>query len=221
LLAVLLERVRPSRLLQELVVATTLRREDDPVADLCQRLGVACFRGSEEDCLDRCYQAAVRHGAEVVVRLTGDNPLVEAEFVDEIVAEFLAADPPLDYADTTASRTFPLGLSVEVCTAAALAQAWREDADPRWREHVTPFLYRHPERFRIRHLAGAADGAALRWTVDTPEDLAAVRRVFAHFGRARFGWREAAAAQAQHPEWTALNAHVPQRRIEHPAEAPR
>ena len=211
MLHLIVERVRGSRALSELVIATTTDSRDDAIGRLAGELGVGCFRGSEEDCLDRYYQAARQSRADVVVRLTGDNPLVDGDFVDWVVGRYRAADPACDYADTSISKTFPLGLSVEVFSFEALATAWREDDNPAWREHVTPFIYRQPHRFRTLHLASPEDFSRIRATVDTPEDLIVMRHVYEHFGNRPFSWRDAVALLQSRPEWLSLNRAVPQK----------
>ena len=128
--------------------------------------------------------------ADVVVRLTADNPLIDAGFLDWAVSEHLAGMPSYDYVDTVHSKTFPLGMSVEVMGFAALETAWNEDTNKAWREHCTPFIYYHPERFRLRHLSAPDNYSHMRWTVDTPEDLAFVRQIYGHFGHVHFNWRD-------------------------------
>ncbi len=204
-------RTRTCPLLAEVVVATTTSAKDDPIVAHCKDRGYAWFRGSEEDVLDRYYQAAGQFGADVVVRLTADNPLVDTDFVDLALGAYRAADPPCDY--LASSDRFPVGLSAEVFSFAALAAAWREDTSPPGREHVTPFLYRQPGRFRIGELASPQDYSHLRCTVDTPEDLALMRRIFDHFNHDRFSWHDALSVLERHPEWAALNRHVEQKQV--------
>ena len=211
MLALIIKRVLPARYIAQLVVATTQLPQDDTIEALMNDLGIPCFRGAEEDCLDRYYQAARQFEAEIVVRLTGDNPLVDSVFVDWVVRQYLSADPPYDYVDSTLSKTFPVGLSVEVFSFEALAIAWREDTNTWWRKHVTPFIHRHPNRFHVLHLVNPQDYSHMRWTVDTPEDLAFVRCIYDHFGHDRFSWREVLAVLEQHPGWLEINQHVQQR----------
>jgi len=210
LLALIIKRILSSRRLGTLVVATTTETRDDAVADLMSELGVNCFRGDPEDCLDRYYKAATEYEAEVVVRLTGDNPLIDHQFLDWVVNAFLTTEPQSDYL-ITSSSSFPLGLSVEVFSFSELEVAWQETLDPALRAHVTPYLRRHPERFQITNLTGPGDYSQMRWTVDTPEDLKFVRALYDHFGHDHFSWREAIAAVEDHPEWIEINQHVRQR----------
>lgn len=211
MLQVLMERVRPAQIVDHWIIATTQLAADECIAELSRQLGIECFRGSENDCLDRYYQAALQANAHTVVRLTGDNPLMDGSFVDWSVSQFLNADPPLDYTESSTSKTFPLGLSLEVFSFDALRSAWKEDPSPDSREHVCPFIYEHPERFRTGKLRGPYDYSHMRWTVDTEADLEFARTVFESFGRTDFSWLDAAQRIEQHPEWLEINRHVVQR----------
>ena len=212
LIGVLLERVRGSAAVEEWVVATSVDSRDDPLARAVERLGVRVSRGSEDDVLDRFYRAAEQLHPRIVLRLTGDNPLLDGAFVDMVARRF--SEQPCDYAETTQSKTYPLGLSVEIMTFEALSQAWSEDSSLQGREHVTPFLYRNSQRFRVVHLTGQREYSPVRCTVDTPADLEFIRQLFSHFGRTTFSWQEAVEAARQHPEWSQINRHVEQRKVD-------
>ena len=172
-----IERLRPCATLDRLIVATSDDSSDDPLAEHLAGMGVEVFRGSLHDVLDRYVGAARACGARgVIVRLTADCPLADPEVIDDCVR--LRAERDVDYASNGLRRTYPRGLDVEAFTLAALLAAHREASDPYEREHVTPFLYRHPERFSRADLVQAHDDSRLRWTVDTPEDFAFVERVY-------------------------------------------
>jgi spore coat polysaccharide biosynthesis protein SpsF len=206
MLAVLLDRVRGAKNVDEFVVATTDRPHDAAVLELAVAEGFACYRGSEPDVLDRFYQAAKLHHADLIVRLTGDNPLMDAELVDWMVDQFRNKAPAIDYAAISHDHGFPPGIGGEIFTMSALEQSWEEATDPGRREHVTSFIYEQPGRFRCAKLACETDFSGVRATVDTPQDLEVVRRIFETFGRTRFPWREFPALLERHPEWCALNA---------------
>jgi spore coat polysaccharide biosynthesis protein SpsF len=208
MLEVIIRRLRPTRLIDVLIVATTSNSVDDVIASLAARLEVPCFRGSEDDVLDRYYRAACQVQPRTVVRLTADNPFVDASFVDYLVEEFQRGG---DY--VAPSCRFPLGLSAEVLTLAALQSAWEEDRDPRSREHVTPYIYHHPERFKVRRLEPSRDDGDLRLTIDTREDLDLARKVFSYFGHDHFSWQEAVAVLRMHRDWAELNRHVEQKTL--------
>jgi spore coat polysaccharide biosynthesis protein SpsF len=212
LLARVLHRASRAARLDGVVVATTSKPADDPIVELARREGWPVERGNEHDLLDRYVQAARSHRAEIVVRITSDCPLIDPDVVDLVVGAFAAAG--VDYASNTlAPRTFPLGLDVEVMTMASLERAWRDDTDPAWREHATPYLYRHPELFTLLRVPNDVDLSIHRWTVDTAEDYELVTRIYGSFGHDRFTWREALAVVEEHPDWADLNARVQQKAV--------
>ena len=212
-------RLRRAKTLGAVVVATTVEPQDDAIVALAEGAGWPVSRGSEDDVLDRYVQAAREHDADVVVRVTSDCPLISPDVVDRVVRTLLDAGPPgaeggADLASNVVPRhTWPRGLDAEAVWRTSLERAWREDDDPAWREHVTFYIKQHPDRFRLVSVQNDEDLSALRWTVDTPEDLAFARAVYDHFGHDRFTWREVLAAQRERPEWTALNADVRQKEV--------
>jgi spore coat polysaccharide biosynthesis protein SpsF (cytidylyltransferase family) len=169
-----LDRVRRARSLDALVVATSTDPGDDAIAELCATAGIDCFRGSLDDVLDRFYQAARRYAPEHVVRLTGDCPLADPQLIDRVVNVCRAE--ALDYSG--AEPSFPDGLDVEVMRFSALEQAWKEATRPSDREHVTQFIDRQRDRFRVRGVASDVDLSHLRWTVDEPADFELVTRIY-------------------------------------------
>jgi spore coat polysaccharide biosynthesis protein SpsF len=210
-----MERAHRASLVDEVAVATTRHRRDDVIAELSARRGWPCTRGSEDDVLDRYHDAASTHRADVVVRITSDCPLLDPAVVDVILGERSRGEGA-DYASNTIEpRTFPRGLDAEAFTVEALDAAWRGDHEAATREHVTPFLYRHPERFTLRGVTTDPDRSWMRWTVDTPEDLEVVRLLHSEVGPDA-GWHEMAEAMEAHPEWIAINRHVEQRDVRHP-----
>jgi spore coat polysaccharide biosynthesis protein SpsF len=177
MLARQLERVRRATLIDQLVVATSTDGSDDPVARLCEQTGTACYRGQLDDVLDRFYQAALPYRPEYIVRLTGDCPLADPELIDRVIRFCL--DGGYDHACNGGEpATFPDGLDVEVLRFSALEQAWHEARLPSEREHVTPFIYNHPERFRLALYRNPVDLSHLRWTVDEPADFELVRIIY-------------------------------------------
>jgi len=207
-----MNRLSRAQTLDKVVVATTVKPADDTIVKLSAEHKWPCFRGSEEDVLDRYYRAAIEYKADVVVRVTSDCPLIDPEIVDRVVREFLERQPEVDYAcNTLPRRTFPRGLDTEVFRFDVLERAWHEDHDPSWREHVTPYIWRNPELFRIHGIMNEADYSHMRWTVDTDEDLAFVRRIYNHFGHDHFSWQDVLALLKEHPEWLAINRNVRQK----------
>jgi spore coat polysaccharide biosynthesis protein SpsF len=213
MLARVVDRTRRAKTLDTTAVATTRQPADDAIVRLCEERGWPFFRGSEEDVLDRYYQAALASKADVVVRITSDCPLIEPEIVDRVVNEFLSHYPEVEYVSNNLQRTFPRGLDVEIMSFDALEKAWQEDCNPTWREHVTPYLRRHPKKFRTRNVANDIDYSHMRWTVDTIEDLTFVRKIYSYFQNDTFTWREVLHLLEAHPEWLEINRHVQQKAV--------
>ncbi|MGB2797393.1 MAG: glycosyltransferase family protein [Phycisphaerae bacterium] len=159
------------------VLATTNSPADDPLVDFCHSVGAAVFRGSEEDVLDRYYQAARRFAADVVVRVTGDCPLLAPEVSGAVVRRLLESGA--DYSSNVHPPTYPDGLDTEALTFAALERAWRGATQKSEREHVTLHVASHPERFRLVNVAGERDLSALRLTLDEEADYRLLGAIFA------------------------------------------
>jgi spore coat polysaccharide biosynthesis protein SpsF len=176
MLARQIERLQRATALDELIVATSTENADSAIEELCKILGLACYRGSHTDVLDRFYRASADRGAEHVVRLTGDCPLSDPELVDRVIRTHLGQS--CDYTSNVLERTYPDGLDVEVFRFSCLEQAWREAQLPSQREHVTRFFYENPERFRLGSVRGETDLSGHRWTVDEAEDFRFVAAVY-------------------------------------------
>lgn len=173
-----IERVRRAGRVSRLIVATSVRADDDPLAQALENAGVEVVRGDLDDVLSRFILALDAAGDQpVAARLTADCPLADPTVIDATIALFERSGA--DYAASAGEiRTFPKGLDVEVFRTDALRQAHAETNDPYDREHVTPFIYRRPERYRLETLTQARDEGDVRWTVDRPDDLAFVRAVY-------------------------------------------
>jgi glutamate-1-semialdehyde 2,1-aminomutase len=171
-----IERVLQTRNIDKLIVATSTDPSDDDIESLCKKINVHCSRGSLDDVLDRFYQAAKIWEPQHVVRLTGDCPLTDPEIIDAVIDFYFAGS--YDYASNAIQPTFPDGLDVEIFRFFALKEAWNESILPSQREHVTPFIYRQPERFRIGNYSNAESLSHLRWTVDEPEDFEFITNIY-------------------------------------------
>ncbi|MGA9533696.1 MAG: glycosyltransferase family protein [Anaerolineales bacterium] len=198
------------------LVATTTSENDQPIVDLCAELGVKCFRGHPTDVLDRYYRAAVEAEADVIVRITGDCPLLDPDVSQRTLSAFLESDPPVDFAANRLPdhRTFPIGLDTEVCSFDALQTAHAQASAPHQREHVMPFLYENPDRFRIQLVDAERDLSHLRWTVDTAEDLEFVRAVYRALAPdIDFGMAKVLALLDRRPDLLNINAQVEHRHL--------
>jgi spore coat polysaccharide biosynthesis protein SpsF len=212
MLARVVDRLRRARSLNRVVVATTTEPDDQPIVEFCLARSIDVFRGSLPDVLDRYYRCAKQFEADVVVRITSDCPVIDPEEVDRVVETYRSFHGTMDYVtNSNPIRTLPRGLDVEVFSFATLERAWRDDTDPAWREHVTPYLYRSQAGFRQHCATIDTDESHNRWTVDTPEDYALIRAIYEHFGHDRMSWREILSAVADHPEWAAFNCHIEQK----------
>jgi spore coat polysaccharide biosynthesis protein SpsF len=212
MLARVLERLRRAASLGGVIVATSDLPGDDPLADWLAARGHACFRGSEQDVLSRFAGAAEQAAADAIVRITADCPLIDPDVVDQVVEAFRAGQPGVDYAcNFFPRRTFPRGLDTEILGREALERCVREATDASSREHVTSFIYQHPERFRLLGIESGGDYSEHRWTVDTPEDFELIEKVYRSLGGGHFSWREALRLVEKHPEWSEINRHVAQK----------
>lgn len=205
LLARVIERAKRIRGVDRVIVATTADPCDGVLLRLAQDCGVEGFAGAADDVLDRYYQAAQRWDASVVVRLTGDCPLLDPEVSGRVVGEFLQGR--FDYVSNVHPPTFPDGLDTEVVSFPALERAWREAVLPSEREHVTPFIWKRGDQFRLGNVDHGCDLSAHRWTVDQEEDLAFVRAVYDRLSHAGpvFGMDEVLALVTREPQLAALN----------------
>lgn len=206
MIELLLERLKQSKFIDQIVLATSTHVRNDSLADYVSQLGIKVYRGSEEDVLDRYYQAACEAKAEVIVRITGDCPLIDPVIVDKIIQDF--HDKKVDYASNTLTPTYPDGLDTEVFTFKALASAWEFAKEPRQREHVTPFI-KESEQFTRFNDVCLIDYSSERWTVDESEDFQLIKSIFEYFyPRLDFGWYEILALSEKKPEWFMLNRHL-------------
>ena len=202
----MIERVQRSTLADEVMVVTSVNRENLPILALCASIGVRVGVGAEDDVLDRYYQTAKLIRPEYVIRLTADCPCFDAELLDLDLQE-MADDT--DYMGMT-SESFADGLDLEIMKFSALERAWKEADHSFEREHVTQYIIRHPELFRLQNFESPVGYFGdHRWTVDEPEDFELVKKVYEHFelelGRDDFGYRDILDFLNSHPEIKELN----------------
>jgi spore coat polysaccharide biosynthesis protein SpsF len=202
-----IDRIKRSKTIDRLVVATSLEASDDAIQAFCDANGVPCYRGALHDVLARFHGAVEAFGpAEQIIRLTGDCPLIDWTIIDDAVD--LQRNTGSDLSGNGIHRTYPDGLDVEVISFSALDRAHREATDPGFREHVTQYIYRHPQEFRLAHLTQTPDLGLLRWTVDTPADFEMVEKVFAGLAGLNndFLQQDVLRYLDRHPEIVAINA---------------
>ncbi|HIH22417.1 TPA: NTP transferase domain-containing protein [Candidatus Micrarchaeota archaeon] len=182
-----IQRLKKSKTINKIVVATTTNEADNKIAQFAKSEGVGYFQGSENDVLDRYYQAAKANGTEtgdVIVRVTADCPLLDPEVVDKVVGTFVKSNGKYDYVCNTQPPTYPDGLDTEVFSFATLERAWKEAKLQSEREHVTPYIWKQPDKFHIFNVTNEEGGdlSEMRWTVDEPQDLEFVRAIYGLLG---------------------------------------
>jgi spore coat polysaccharide biosynthesis protein SpsF len=211
-----IERLKRVSLADELVVATTTNDTDTPVVELCKRLDTTCYRGPEEDVLARFHGAAHAHGADAVIRVTADCPIIDPRVVDKIVQFYADHQGTCDYVSNSLVRSYPRGMDTEVFSLRTLDEAFCEAREKPQREHVTPFIYSHPGRYRVASVMSPVDLSSHRWTVDTGEDFELIRLIIEALYpyKAEFGLEDVIALLRAHPEWVLINSHVEQKKLE-------
>lgn len=213
LLSYEIERLRRLSIADEIIIATTDNPNDVPVVEFCHHEQVPLYRGSEDDVLERYFCAAKAFNADVVVRISGDCPLIDHRIVASVIQHYLDCYPKYSYVSNTIERTYPRGLDVEVFSFDALKKAAKEAVLPLEREHVTPFIYMHPDRFSLGSVVHDPDLSQHRWTVDMPEDFELISKIITALYPTKqdFSMEDVLALLKQHSEWPIINAHIQQK----------
>lgn len=207
-----LERLARVRQCDRLVVATTFEPGIEALLEVLKRQGVDYFQGDLTDVLKRYYDAAEKFKAQTIVRITSDCPLIDPELIDDMLKVFIK-EKHVDYLANTIEYSLPIGLDVEIFSFEALKQAYQEAKMQAQREHVTPFIYQNPSRFRLQNFKVSPSVTSYRWTVDTVEDLRLVSQIFEDLYPLKpdFTTQDILAAYERHPEWEKINAHIRQK----------
>lgn len=211
-LEVMFARLKPFR--DSLLVATSNRADDDAIEDVCRRNGVRCYRGELDDVLGRfagALKTAGASGDDTVVRLTADCPLIDSGLVASCVA--LLKSGSYDYVSNCIKRTYPRGLDAEAMRAGALFDAHECSRDAFEREHVTPFIYRNPDRFSLGSLEESSDNSGYRLTLDESADYEMITTLYEKLGcKTDFDYRELLKTLKENPKIVAINSHVEQKK---------
>jgi len=211
------DRILESKKIDQIVVATTTKKRDQKIVDLVKNYHprVAIFRGSEEDVLDRYYQAAKHFKAEIIVRITSDCPLIDPEVIDKVIDVFLPADKKVDYASNTfIKRTYPRGLDVGVFDFKTLEKIWREEKDKESREHVGAYyLRKNPHLFKCKNIVNKIDYSYHRWTIDEIDDYKLIKIIYQELyaKNPNFRMSDVIALFNKKPELIKINQHVKQK----------
>lgn len=203
-----LRRVKSSEYVDDVVVATTISKDDLRIVELCSHLGINVYCGSENDVLDRYYQAAKLFEADNIVRITSDCPIIDSKIIDEVISLHLKNNA--DYTSNTLNETYPDGEDVEVFTFASLKKAWNNAKLASEREHVTPYIRNNQDIFKHASLEYKEDLSQKRWTLDNSEDLEFLRLVYKYLysKNSLFDMDDILALIDEKPEIEKINQHI-------------
>lgn len=188
MLAYEIDRILQSKKIDKLIVATSTNPEDDTIEQIAQQKKIECFRGDLNNVLDRYYQCAKKYNPTHIVRLTGDCPIIDPQVIDDVIAFHLFSNA--DYTTNGIKRTFPDGLDTEVMTFKTLQYTHTHATLPDELEHVTYFIYTHPELFNIQHFCNNEDFSHIRWTLDYKEDYDLLKNIIKSQKNNRFSWKD-------------------------------
>lgn len=213
MIELLIERIRRSKTVDKIVIATTTKKPDDAIVAYARKLGVGFFRGSEQNVVQRVTRAMEAAEAEIVVQLTGDNPLVDPNIIDRMVRIYRANK--LDYISNKLVRTFPIGLDVQVSSLSILQKSLKLAKDKPTQEHLYLSIYENPGRFRLFNLVAEPElcRPELRFTMDTKEDFDFICAIYKHFYKREnyFTSRQIIKFLDSHPKIVTINQDVVQK----------
>jgi spore coat polysaccharide biosynthesis protein SpsF (cytidylyltransferase family) len=204
-----INRVSKSKLIDGLVVATTINKEDDIIEKFCNQNSIPVFRGSEDDVLDRYYQCARKFGIKNIVRITADCPLHDPLVIDLVIERYRLGN--CDYVSNADPPTYPDGIDVEVLSFDVLEKAWRNASLISEREHVTPYIRKHSDLFRINNVANEEDLSTYRWTLDQAEDFEFIQKIYKKFEELNideFCIKDIIGLLEKNPELTSINSAI-------------
>ncbi|TVY07208.1 cytidylyltransferase domain-containing protein [Paenibacillus cremeus] len=205
------DRLKKSREVDEIVIATTPKEEDNIIAVEATRLGVKYFKGSEDDVLSRYYFAAKENNAEVIVRVTSDCPLIDAEVMDNMIRIFKTTT--CDYLSNTITRTYPRGLDCEIFSFQVLETSFNKASENYQREHVTPYIYENDQLFKIEQYLDDEDNSYIRCTLDTTEDFEVIKRTLESINVNNYSYTDLLVFFRKNPHIISLNSDVAQKNL--------
>lgn len=214
-LELMIERLKMCKRVEQIVIATSVNPDCQPIEDLAKRLGVGVFRGSEDDVLDRVLRAAKKYNAEVIVETTGDEILIDPKLIDEAIDYYFANN--FDYVSNILDRRYPRGLDTQVFSVKVLDDVAKLTKDPADRENVSLYIYEHPERFKLGGIKAPPelDHPEWRWTLDTQDDLNFIREVYErlYYKKNDFDSYDVLGLLTENPELLKINSHICQKQV--------
>jgi len=209
------ERLKKIENIDEIIIATTELERDTRIVEECKKINVKYFRGSEQNVLERYYYAAKKNNADIVVRITSDCPLIDPKVSSEIIEFYLENKEKYDYISNTIDRTYPRGLDTEVFSFKALKKAFEEAVLDRDKEHVTPYIWDNPEKFKLGQYKNDVDYSDLRWTLDTNEDFELINKIYEElYGDGnKFYLDDIIQLLERKPELKKINQHIKQKKV--------
>ncbi|ALB44528.1 cytidylyltransferase domain-containing protein [Clostridium beijerinckii] len=211
-----IDRLKRVGNVKKIIIATTILEKDSIVVKEANRLGITYYRGSEEDVLSRYYYAAKENNADIVVRVTSDCPLIDSEVTEKIIQHYLDNIEKYDYVSNTIDRTYPRGLDTEVFSFKALEAAFNEAKSKSDREHVTPYIWRNNNLFKVEQYKNNVNYSELRWTLDTKEDFELINRIYKILyldEKYNFNMNDILKLYKKYPELYTINNIVEQKKI--------
>ena len=215
LLEYLLERLKRVKKADDICVATTIKSQEQPILDVCFRMNMKTFRGSEKDVLERYFLAAQELRADAIVRVTSDCPLIDPVEIDRFIQYYLENADRYDRVADCPEGSYPLGMGTEVFSFKALKQAHEYSKSKPEREHVTPYIYLHPEIFRLGYSPYKENQRDYRLTIDTPEDFKLISKIIESLYpiNPNFSIQDILKLLEKNPRWQELNRHIKQKTL--------
>lgn len=176
-----IQQLKHCKNIEKIIIATTSLKEDDVIETFAKNNNILYFRGNSLDVLDRYYQCAKLHNLTIIIRITADNPLVDPNIVEKVLTEFKLHS--YDYVSNAIVRSFPYGTETEVFSFDALEKGWNNVKNNNEREHVTPYFYNNPKKFKIHNVKHQNDLSSFRWTVDQIEDFTLVKNIISKINK--------------------------------------
>lgn len=206
-----IRQLQSCKSIEKIIVATTSLKEDDAIKTYAKNENLPCFRGSSSDVLDRYYQCATINSLSIIVRITADNPLIDPIIVEKIITKFRSGK--YDYVTNVLVRSFPYGTEIEVFSFNALEKAWHEAKKSHEREHVTPYFYNNPKKFKIYNVKNRKNLSSFRWTIDQLEDFILVKNIVSKINKRPILMNDILNLLSKEPELAIINKNVVHKHI--------